>query len=83
MVKTKTEAEADINALMVSSVSDGGHKFWICGICEFSNKHKHLVFRHVDRLHYEFDVNCDICGKFFITIDASLEHKRNIHIIHK
>ena len=79
-VKTKEEAEADINAMMLLGSNIKGHKFWFCSVCNFSKKEKHLVFRHVDRLHYEFGISCDLCGKIFSTIYGALEHRRNIHV---
>ena len=78
-IKTKEEAEADVNAMMLLGSNIKGQKFWFCSVCNFSKKEKHLVFRHVDKMHYEFGVDCDVCGKIYSSIDGLLEHRRNIH----
>lgn len=69
LLKTKAEADVEISSLMMSSLTDLG-KIWFCSICSFSHKRKEIVFRHVDRLHYEFNYNCDVCGKISPTLHA-------------
>ena len=78
-VKTKEEADADINAMMLLGSNLEGQKIWFCSVCNFSKKQKHLVFRHVDKMHYEFAISCELCGKFFSCVDGLMEHRRNIH----
>ena len=79
LVKTKDEAKADINAMLFSSFSDEGQKFWFCGVCNFSHKDKFRVFMHADSKHYEYGVNCDECGKKSSTLNALQEHKSRYH----
>ena len=69
LLKTKTEAYVEISWMMFSSQSDQG-KCWFCSLCDFSNKRKELVYRHVDRFHYGFSYNCDVCGKISPTLHA-------------
>ena len=69
LLKTKAEADVEISGMMFSSQSDLG-KCWSCSLCDFSNKRKELVYRHVDRFHYGFSYNCDVCGKISPTLHA-------------
>ena len=77
--EAKDEAKADINAMLFSSFSDEGQKFWFCGVCNFSHKDKFRVFMHADSKHYEYGVNCDECGKKSSTLNALQEHKSRYH----
>ena len=70
LLKTKAEADLEISGMMFSSQSEGQGKCWFCSLCDFSNKRKDLVIRHVDRFHYGFSYNCDVCGKISPTLHA-------------
>ena len=77
--KSRTEASDDINAMMLSSLNDGGNKFWFCGVCNFKHKNKEKIFSHVDSKHYEYGLNCEICGKSCSTFRALYVHKLRYH----
>ena len=70
LLKTKAEADVEISGMMFSSQIEGQGKCWFCSICDFSNKSKKIVIRHVDRFHYGFSYNCEICGKISPTLHA-------------
>lgn len=78
-MKTKIDAEAEINEMMLSSVNEEGQKFWFCGVCNFSYREKIKVFKHVDSKHYEFGLSCDICGKKSATLNSLQQHYRSNH----
>ena len=69
LFKTKVEADVEISKMMFSSQNDQG-KCWFCSLCDYSNKRKELVFRHVDRFHYGFSYSCDVCGRISPTLHA-------------
>ena len=79
ILKTKEEADVEINSMMISRHDDQGLKFWFCGVCDYSNKKKDLVFRHVDLVHYNFSYCCEACGKIIPTQNALFFHKREYH----
>ena len=79
LLKTKNEAEIEINSMMTNNFDYMGNKSWFCNICNFSHKRKQFVFRHVDQLHYTFSYSCDICGKITSTMNAMFFHKRDNH----
>ena len=79
ILKTKEEADVEINSMMISRHDDQGLKCWFCGVCDYSNKKKDLVFRHVDLVHYNFSYCCEACGKITPTQNALFFHKREYH----
>ena len=78
LLKTKAEADVEINSMMISSVSDLG-KAWSCCVCNFSHKKKDNVFRHVDQLHYGYSFSCEICGTISPTLYALYYHNKIHH----
>ena len=76
--KTREEATDDINAMMLSSLNDEEKKIWFCGVCNYTNQ-KFKVFNHVDSKHYEYGLNCEICGKMCSTFRGLTVHKQRYH----
>ena len=77
--KPRAEATDDINAMMLRSLNDSGNQFWFCGVCNFNHKEKGKIFNHIDSKHYEYGLNCEICGKSCSTFRALYVHKQRYH----
>ena len=78
-VRTKSEADVEINSLMFSSCDEEGKKIWVCGVCNFIHIKRDKLHRHVDKEHYHYSYSCELCGRIVPTQNALMTHINNKH----
>jgi len=78
-VRTKSEADVEINSLMFSSFDEEGKKIWVCGVCNFIHVKRDKLHRHVDKEHYHYSYSCELCGRIVPTQNALMTHINNKH----
>ena len=78
-VRTKSEADVEINSLMFSSFNDDMKKIWVCGVCNYVHIKRDKLYRHVDQAHYHYSYRCEHCGRLVPTQNALMTHINNKH----
>ena len=78
-VRTKSEADVEINALMFSSINEEGKKIWVCGVCNFIHIKRDKCHRHIDQAHYHYSYRCELCGRLVPTQNALMTHVNTKH----
>ena len=78
-VRTKSEADIEINSMMLSSFDENGKKMWVCCMCKLVLPEKRNMYRHIDQAHYKYSYGCEHCGRLVPTQNALMTHINNKH----
>jgi len=74
ILRNKSEADVDINAMMMCHDQGQGSKAWLCCLCDYSNPRKEVTFKHCDAKHYPYKYRCEFCWKVVNTQNALSQH---------